>query len=158
MLSGLRTGLKEQQAFILSVRLGGPRGHLPRVAIIRFLIRGLRVRIGGSVGAARRAHQIDLVADQRDDDAGTGLPLQLRHPVLRFDEAGRFRHVVDHQRGLGVAVVHGRQRRKALLACRVPDLEFDGAGREVAFLGQEGGADGRLLVFLEVVVHKTHHE
>lgn len=59
--------------------------------------------------------------------------------MLRLGERGRLSDVVDHQRGLGVAVVHWREAGEPLLARRVPDLELDGAGREVAFLGQEGG-------------------
>ena len=41
-----------------------------------------------------------------------------------------------------VAVVHGCEGGEAFLAGGVPDFEFDGAGGEGAFLGQECGCGG----------------
>jgi len=40
----------------------------------------------------------------------------------------------------------------------IPDFEFDDAGGEVAFLGQEGGADGGFFVGVEVVVDEAEDE
>ena len=59
---------------------------------------------------------------------------------------------------VGIAVVHGSQGGESLLAGCVPDLKLDGSRWQVAFLGEEGGADGGLLVFLEVVVHESEDE
>lgn len=65
-------------------------------------------------------------------------------------ERGLFREVVDDEGGLRVAVVHWCERGEALLACRVPDLELDGARGEREFLGQEGGADGGFFAGVEL--------
>lgn len=63
------------------------------------------------------------------------------------------RDVVDDDGAVGVAVVHGRERLVPLLACRVPDLELDGRVLvEGERLREEGGADGRLAVFIELVL------
>lgn len=75
-----------------------------------------------------------------------------------LDERRRFREVVDHERGLRVAVVHGRQRGEAFLARRVPDLELDGARRQGDFFRQKGRADRWLFVRLEVVVYEAQDE
>lgn len=61
--------------------------------------------------------------------------------------------VVDDDGAVCVAVVHGRQRLVALLAGGIPYLELDccvlveGNG-----LGEEGGADGRFSVVVELVL------
>ena len=78
--------------------------------------------------------------------------------MFGFDERARFRAIVDDERGLRVAVVHGCQTGEALLALGIPDLEFYGAGGELAFLGEEGGADGGFFVGLEVVVDEAEDE
>ena len=57
-----------------------------------------------------------------------------------------------------VAVVHWGEAGEALLACRVPDLEFDCSVGELAFLGEEGGADGGFFVGLELVVDESEDE
>lgn len=55
-----------------------------------------------------------------------------------------------------VAVVHWRKRLVSLLACRVPDFELDGrvfVKRER--LCEEGGANGRLAILVELVLLAT---
>jgi hypothetical protein len=59
--------------------------------------------------------------------------------VLGFCEGRGLGDVVYDQRGLGVAVVHGRERGEAFLARCVPDLKLDGPGGQVAFLCEECG-------------------
>jgi hypothetical protein len=59
--------------------------------------------------------------------------------VLGLLQRGGFGDVVDDEGGLRIAVVHGREAGEALLPGGIPNLEFDGAGREGAFLGEEGG-------------------
>lgn len=86
------------------------------------------------------------------------LLVELLDPVARLDEQGGLGDVVHHERRLGLAVVHGRQQRKPLLARSVPDLVLDGAVVDGAFLGEERGANGGLLVLLEVVQHKAEHK
>jgi hypothetical protein len=62
--------------------------------------------------------------------------------------------VVYYNGTIGVPVVHGRERLVALLASRVPDLELDCGGLvEGDGLGEECGADGRLPVVIELVLH-----
>ena len=61
--------------------------------------------------------------------------------------------VVDDDGAVGVAVVHGGERLVALLAGRVPDLELDGCGFvEGDGLGEEGGANRRLPIVVELVL------
>lgn len=67
------------------------------------------------------------------------MTLQLSDPVLGFGEGSGLGQIVDDKGGLRVAVVHGREGGKALLAGRVPYLEFDGAGGQLTFLGEKGG-------------------
>jgi hypothetical protein len=75
-----------------------------------------------------------------------------------FDQTARFRDIVDDQRSLRIAVVHGSQRGEALLAGGVPDFEFDGAGWEGAFLGKESGADSGFFIGLEGVGDEAQDE
>lgn len=65
--------------------------------------------------------------------------MQLGDPVLGLGERRGLCDVVDDERGLGVAVVHGRERGEAFLAGCVPDLKLDCARGQVAFLGEKGG-------------------
>ena len=61
--------------------------------------------------------------------------------------------VVDDDGAVCVAVVHGGQRLVALLAGRVPDFKLDGCVLvEGDGLGEEGGADGRFSVVVELVL------
>jgi hypothetical protein len=78
--------------------------------------------------------------------------------VLGLDQTAGFGDVVDDERALRIAVVHGRQAGEALLARGVPDFEFDRAVGEVAFLGQEGGADCGLFVGFEGVVDEAEDQ
>ena len=78
--------------------------------------------------------------------------------MLGLDQAAGFGDVVDDERALRIAVVHGRQAGEALLARGVPDLEFDGAVGQVAFLRQEGGADCGFFVGLEGIVDEAEDE
>ena len=55
-----------------------------------------------------------------------------------FHKRRRFGKIVYNEGGLGITVVHGGKRGKALLSGSVPYFEFYGAVREVRFLGQEG--------------------
>jgi hypothetical protein len=48
--------------------------------------------------------------------------------MLGFCEGRGLCDVVDDEGGLGVAVVHGRERGEAFLACGIPDLKLDGSG------------------------------
>ena len=58
---------------------------------------------------------------------------------------------------MSVAIVHRREGGETFLAGGIPDLELDRARGQIAFLREEGGADGGLLVLLEVVVHEAHY-
>ena len=78
--------------------------------------------------------------------------------MLGLDEGCGLGEVVDDESGLGIALVHRGQGGESLLAGCVPDLKLDGSRWQVAFLGEEGGADGGLLVFLEVVVYESEDE
>lgn len=78
--------------------------------------------------------------------------------MFGFDETAGFCDIVDDERGLGVAVVHWGEAGEAFLACCVPDFEFDGSGGELAFLCEEGGADGGFFVGLEVVGDEAEDE
>ncbi len=44
------------------------------------------------------------------------------------------------------------------MAGGIPDLEFDGTGREIALLGEEGCAYGGLFILLEVIVDEAHYQ
>jgi len=62
--------------------------------------------------------------------------------------------IYDH-RAVGVAVVHGCQRLVTLLACRVPYLELDcRCFIECDGLGEEGGADGRFSIVVELILKR----
>ena len=78
--------------------------------------------------------------------------------MLRLDQTASLCDVVDDERALRVAVVHGRQAGEALLARGVPDLEFDGAVGQVTFLRLEGGADCGFFVGFEGVVDEAKDE
>lgn len=156
IMSRLGARLEEQQTLLVRVRLCLGRADLLRRPFFRIVRTTLF--LAPIIARLVLLTQIELVPHQCDHNPGTRLPLQLGHPVFRFHEAARLRDVVDDQRGLGIAVVHGRQAGEALLARRVPDFEFDGAGGELAFLGEEGGADGGFFVGLEVVVDETEDE
>ena len=64
-------------------------------------------------------------------------------------------YIVNKQDSHGASVVGCGDGAEALLARGIPDLELDGAVGQVAFLGQEGGADGGFFVGLEVVVDEA---
>ena len=78
--------------------------------------------------------------------------------MLRLDQTASLCDVVDDEGALRIAVVHGRQTGEALLTRGVPDLEFDGAVGQVAFLRQEGGADCGFFVGLEGIVDEAKDE
>jgi hypothetical protein len=62
-------------------------------------------------------------------------------------------NIVDYHGAVGIAVVHGRKRLVTLLARCVPDFKLDGCGLiEGDGLGEEGGADGRLPVVIELIL------
>lgn len=64
--------------------------------------------------------------------------------------------VVDYDGAICVAVVHGRQRLVSLLASGIPNLELDGRGLiEGDGLGEEGGADGRFPIVVELVLPRS---
>merc|ERR1719487_1452626 len=108
--------------------------------------------------AGRRTDEVDFVASERSDDIGVRLPLQLLDPGLGLLERGGLRDVKDDDGGLGVAVVHRRQRAETLLTGRVPDLKLDHLVLEAASLREERGADSRLLVWLEVVLAEPEND
>ena len=61
--------------------------------------------------------------------------------------------VVYDDGAVGVSVIHGCKGLVALLAGGVPDLELDCGGFiEGDGLGEEGSADGRLSVVVELVL------
>jgi hypothetical protein len=112
------------------------------------------------------------------------LTVQLGDPVLGFCERGGLGDIVDDECGLGIAIVHGCERGKTFLACRIPDLKLDGPRGEIAFLCEESSCSRKsgqlsetartcrkretwshqvvltaycgLFVFLEVVVDEAH--
>lgn len=132
VVSGLGRGLEEEETFLLSVCLGLLSRDLASVARILHII----ITISRYLGRAGRiAGQIQLVTHKRNNDTGGRLSLKLGNPVLGLDERSGFRKVVNNKGGLGVAVVHGRQRGEALLACCIPNLELDRPRRKVALLG-----------------------
>ena len=78
---------------------------------------------------------------------------------LRKGKRGRkretygLRDVVDDDGAVGIAVIHGRERLVALLACCVPNLELDCRVLvERDGLCEEGSADGRFSVRVELVL------
>jgi hypothetical protein len=68
-------------------------------------------------------------------------------------------NIVYYDGAVCISVVHGRERLVALLASRIPDLELyscvlvEGNG-----LGEEGGADGRFSVVIELVLDEAQYE
>lgn len=61
--------------------------------------------------------------------------------------------VIDHNGTVGVSIVHRSQRLISLLASSIPDFKLDrGALVEGDGLCQEGSADGRLSVIIELVL------
>jgi hypothetical protein len=155
-MPGLGTSLKEQQTLLLGVVLALLRADPAHLAII-LLSLGLAL-LHRLAALLLVFHEIELVPHQRDDNPRARLPLQLGDPVLGLDQAAGFGDVVDDERALRIAVVHGRQAGEALLARRVPDFEFDRAVGQVAFLRQEGGADCGLFVGFEGVVDEAEDE
>ncbi|KAI3487708.1 hypothetical protein L1887_48314 [Cichorium endivia] len=86
-LAGLGRGLEEEQAGLLGVRLGLVLGHgTERVASVRGGSGGLVVVVVvvgvGTCAAGRLVEQVDLVADERDDNVGIRLALELLDPRL----------------------------------------------------------------------------
>ena len=57
--------------------------------------------------------------------------------MLRFDEGRGFCEVIDDKGGLCVAIIHGCERRKTLLACSVPYFELDSTIGELTLLSEE---------------------
>lgn len=55
-------------------------------------------------------------------------------------------------------VVHGRQTVIPLLAGRVPDFELDGGVVQADGLGEEGCADGRLLVLVKLALDESQDQ
>lgn len=156
IVPALRAGLEEQQSLLVRVVLALLRADPAHLAV--FLTLALAFLRLAARALLLVLHQIELVAHQRDHNARARLSLQLGDPVLRFHQTAGFGDVVDDQRALRVTVVHGRQAGEALLARGIPDLELDGAVGQVAFLRQEGGADRRLFVGLELVVDESEDE
>lgn len=65
----------------------------------------------------------------------------------------RLGDIVDDDSTVGITIVHGGERLVSLLAGRIPDLELDGSVFiERNSLGEEGGADCRLAVRIELVL------
>jgi len=61
--------------------------------------------------------------------------------------------VIDHNSTVGVSIVHRSQRLISFLTSSIPYFELDrGALVEGDGLCQEGGADGRLTVIIELVL------
>jgi len=61
--------------------------------------------------------------------------------------------VVDHNGAVGIPVVHGGKRFVPFLARRIPDLKFDSCRFVEGYgLGEEGSADGRLPVVIELIL------
>lgn len=156
VLGGLCRSLEEEKASFLSVCFG----------------------IGGGDGAlvGLFGDKIELVAGEGDDDVFVGLALEFLYPGLCLVkrclccvrsvtsggwllESYSLSNVVDDDGAVGVAVVHGGKRLVALLACSIPNLKLDGGGViEGDCLGQEGGADGRFPVVVELVLDETEDE
>jgi hypothetical protein len=156
VVSALSTGLEEQQVLLVRVVLALLRADPAHLSI--FLALSLAFLCLCALSLLLVLREIELVADQRDHDARAGLSLQLGDPVLRLDQTAGLCDVVDDERALRIAVVHGRQAGEALLARGVPDFEFDGAVGQVAFLCQEGGADCGFFVGLEGIVDEAKDE
>lgn len=155
IVPALRAGLEEQQVFLVRIVLALFRAdpaHLTVLLALTFALSFLCFAL------LLILHKVELVAHQRDNDTRAGLSLQLSNPVLSLDQTAGLGDVVDDERALRVAVVHGRQAGEALLARGIPDLELDRAVGEVAFLRQEGGADRGLFVRLEGVVDEAEDE
>lgn len=123
VVASLGTGLEEEEALLVSVGLGLLGGDLAGVVV------GIALVVG----------KIELVAYEGDDNTGGSLALKLGNPVLGLDEGGGLGEIVNDEGGLGVAVVHGGERGKALLASSVPYLELDRPRGKVALLCEEGG-------------------
>jgi hypothetical protein len=137
IVPSLGTRLKEQQPLLVRVILALLRAdptHLPIISLSLSLALTLLLHCLSSIFLLVLG-KIKLIPHQRNHNPRARLPLQLGDPVLGLDQAAGFGDVVDDQRALRVAVVHGRQAGEALLPRRVPDFEFDRAGREGAFLG-----------------------
>lgn len=65
-------------------------------------------------------------------------------------------NIINDDGAVSISVVHGCQRLVSLLASGVPYLEFDcGVLVESDCLSQEGGADGRLAVIIELVFDES---
>lgn len=155
IVPALRAGLEEQQVLLIGVVLALLRTDPAHLAVLLTLSLAFALLC---LTFLLILHKVELVAHQRDHDAWAGLSLQLSDPVLGLYQTAGLGDVVDDERALRVAVVHGRQASEALLARGIPDLELDRAVGQVAFLRQEGGADRGFFVRLEGVVDEAEDE
>lgn len=71
------------------------------------------------------ALQVNLVADNRQDDLGAQHCLKFTHPVFDLLERVLVRYIVHQNGAVRRPVVDGAQRVKALLPSRVPDAQID---------------------------------
>lgn len=144
--AALRARLEEEQSFLLGIVPRLLRPDLPPLArrsITQTLISCLRsIRSGRLLNLPfLSTHKIALIPHEPNHNPGTSLPLQLRDPVLRLRKTALLGEIIHDQRSLRITVVHWRQTRKALLASRIPYLEFDRPRGQGEFLGQERRAD-----------------
>lgn len=79
----------------------------------------------------------------------------LVHAELAQQQAATYRlgNVVDDDGAVGVSIIHRSKRLVSLLSSRIPNLKLDsGVLIERNGLGEEGGADSRLAIRIELVL------
>ena len=103
-------------------------------------------------GDLSRVLHVALVADEDAGDVVGGVFLDLVHPVFDGAEALAVGDVVGDDDAVGALVVAARDGFEALLASRVPDLQFDGLAVDLDGPDLEVDADGRHEVVGEDVV------
>ena len=100
--------------------------------------------------------QIALVADQDARDVVGSVLLNLGHPRLNVAEGFAVGDIVDHDDSMSTLVVGGSNSFKALLACGIPDLEFDLLAVHIDCLDLKVDSDRWHEVVREHVLGKPH--
>ena len=96
--------------------------------------------------------QIDLVADDDDEDVSASFLIELLDPLLALLKAVPTGDIINDACSDGVFVVHLGKGPIALLTRRVPHLVFDNVVAEVLVLREEAATDGRLVSVGELAV------
>ena len=106
----------------------------------------------GLLGRHLAVVQIDLVADDNDENIGACLLVQLLDPLLALLKTIPTRDVENDARTDRIFVVHLRQGAVPFLPSRVPHLVLDDVIAQILVLREEATADRRLMSVGELAV------